>query len=218
MNWELDHVFFATANAGEVEQSLAEFGLMFTARRVHAGQGTANACALFDNAYFEVLGAHDREELRSDMVRPLGLDERIRWRETGACPIGLCFRPGDSNRNPSVWPFETWGYEPPCVSAGKAIPIVTPPIHFTEPLVFISTWPRSSEGGSIHRGARRTLTGVEVRRPPSSAPLSAGVGWFVKNSLFSLRNEPDHFLELEWNRGQDRESHRFAAAPIGVRW
>ena len=39
MNWELDHVFFATANAGEVEQSLAEFGLMFTARRVHAGRG-----------------------------------------------------------------------------------------------------------------------------------------------------------------------------------
>lgn len=55
MQWELDHVFFAATDADAAEKVLAEFGIAFTDHRVHRGQGTANACALFENAYFELL-------------------------------------------------------------------------------------------------------------------------------------------------------------------
>ena len=164
MSWTLDHVFFATSDPGPVERALVEFGLTFTERRVHPGQGTANACAIFENAYLEILRSHSPEELRSDLVKPLGLEERIHWRTTGACPFALCFRPGEDDDD-SAWPFETWSYEAAYLPKGTAMPIVTPAGCIADPLVFVATRPKSIgvqtiRSSSLHHGARRTLTHV----------------------------------------------------------
>ena len=88
MNWELDHVFFATPDLAGVERALSDVGLRFSRHVVHEGQGTANACSVFQNAFFEVLGIHDVDELKSELVHPLALYERIHWADTGACPLG----------------------------------------------------------------------------------------------------------------------------------
>ena len=88
---ELDHVFVCVDDASAAEQALADFGLQFSVHAVHQGQGTANACAFFENAYLELLWRHDDHELRSEVVRPLALWERVRWRHTGASPFGLAF-------------------------------------------------------------------------------------------------------------------------------
>jgi hypothetical protein len=226
MNWELDHVLFATSDAGPVERALAEFGFTFTEHRVHRGQGTANARAIFENASLEIMRSDDLEELRSDVVKPLGLDERIHWRDTGACPFGLCFRPGAAAGDPRAWPFETWDYEAAYLPKGTSIPIVTPARCVLDPLVFITARSESPGGmptrlreTGLHRGERRTLTRVGVHRPEPTSPLSAGVRWFVENGLFSLDEGDQHVLELEWDRGQEGRSHRFAAGvPIVVRW
>src|SRR4051812_8246053 len=121
MSFELDHVFVATSEPGLLERALSNFGINFTRRSVHQGQGTVNACALFDNAFLEILWTADQDEVRSEAVRPLGLDERIRWHETGASPFGISFRPTEPGAN---WPFDVWQYSPPYTAAG--IPIVTP--------------------------------------------------------------------------------------------
>jgi len=89
----VDHVFICVENPHAAERALADFGLQFGRRRIHQGQGTANACAFFDNAYLELLWRHDDDDLQSEVVRPLGLWERVRWRETGASPFGVAFRP-----------------------------------------------------------------------------------------------------------------------------
>ena len=213
MSWELDHVFFASVNADAAEAELAAYGFAFTVRRVHPGQGTANACAVFENAFFEVLRSRDPEELDSDLVRPLGLGERIRWRETGACPFGLCFRPTDTPSDPGTWPFETWQYAPPYVPLGTSIPIVTPRWAFSEPLVFILNRPKSSPGTSInaspmHGGAHRTLTQVKVHRPRVGAD-SPGVQWFAAHDFFSLEDGPEFLLDLQWDRGREARTHNF---------
>ena len=215
MHWELDHVFFATVDAEAAEKALAEFGIAFTERRVHSGQGTANACALFENAFFELLRPHDLAELRSSAVRPLGLDERTRWRETGASPFGLCFR-GESRS----WPFETWQYEAAYLPEGAGIPIVTPPGVHADPLVFISPQAeRSTDRSPEHRGARRTLTRVTVERAASATPVSAGVRWFAENGFFALKDGPAPVLDLEWDHGREGKSQAFRAAlPIVVQW
>lgn len=215
MHCELDHVFFATIDADAAEKALAEFGLAFTDRRVHPGQGTANACALFENAFFELLRPQDLAELRSSAVQPLGLEERMRWRETGASPFGLCFR-GESRS----LPFETWQYQPAYLPAGTGIPIVTPPGLHADPLVFISPQAkRSADRSPEHRGARRTLTRVTVERAACAAPLSSGVRWFVDNGFLSLRGGPAHLLELEWDHDREGESRDFSPAlPIRIRW
>src|SRR5258708_38002962 len=69
----VDHVFICVENPHAAERALADFGVQFGRRRIHQGQGTANACAFFDNAYLELLWRHDDDELQSEVVRPLGL-------------------------------------------------------------------------------------------------------------------------------------------------
>jgi len=216
MSWELDHVFFATSEPGALARELVELGVALTPHRTHAGQGTTNTSAMFENAYFEILWAHDRNELRSEIVQPLGLDERIRWRETGACPIGLCFRPSDLASAPATWPFATWRFKPAYVTVGDGIPIVTPPRCLNEPVLFVSTWPRSVAAHE-HRGARRTLTGIQLSRPASSSAMSPGFEWLVKSSLVSVSDGPGYFLELEWDHGRQGEVHDLSAAPIRIR-
>ena len=213
MQWELDHVFFATTDADAAEKVLAEFGLAFTERRVHPGQGTANACARFENAYFELLWPQDPAQLRSSLVKPLGLEERMRWRETGASPFGLCFRCDTRS-----WPFETWTYRAAYLPTG--IPIVTPPGLHSDPLVFLSSQAkRSTDGSPEHRGVRRTLTRVTVQRAACATPVSAGVRWCAENGLFSLQDGPTHHLGLEWDHGREGKSQSFSAdVPIVVRW
>jgi hypothetical protein len=106
MSLELDHMFMCVEDAPAAERALSDFGLRFGLRAVHGGQGTANVCAFFDNAYLELLLRHDDHELRSAVVRPLALWQRVRWRQTGASPFGIALRTGDPEP-----PMETWRYE-----------------------------------------------------------------------------------------------------------
>ena len=223
MHWEVDHVFFASADGASVEAALSEFGIAFTERRVHLGQGTANACAVFENAFFELLLAADTDELRSDLIRPLGLYERISWRETGACPFGICFRPEKPVLDDSAsWPFETWAYAPPYAPAGKRIPVVTPRHSLYEPLVFLSPQSRpmtTRPKSPAHRGASRMLTSVTVHRTRERAPISDGLRCFAKQGLLSLVDNSAYRLELEWDNGRTGQVHEFpASVPVTIRW
>ncbi len=109
-----DHVFICSDNPQAAERALTNFGLQFSRRRIHCGQGTANACAFFDNAYLELLWRHDDDELQSEVVGPVGLWQRVRWRETGASPFGIAFRPEGNEV-----PVETW---PGPISSGRSKP------------------------------------------------------------------------------------------------
>jgi hypothetical protein len=132
MPLELDHVFISVDDALAAEQALADFGVQFGLRAVHRGQGTANVCAFFDNAYLELLSRHDDQELQSNPVRPLGLWERLRWRQTGASPFGNALRTGDFEI-----PVNTWPYEATFLPPGSHIPIVTARNAWHEPLIFL---------------------------------------------------------------------------------
>jgi hypothetical protein len=219
MTWELDHVFLAVPDLGGSEQLLSEFGMTFTERRGHRGQGTTNACAMFENAFFELVGPYDVTELQSELVKPLGLKERIDWRETGACPFGLCFRPGRGALEVAALPFHTWPYAPPYVPPQGSIPIVTARGRWREPLVFLqgpraSFWPKDTQ----HRGAARVLTKVSVTLPLPAEPISQGVRWFAERQSFELKSGASYQLELEWDGGREQQSALVGDLPLLVRW
>lgn len=166
--FELDHILVGAPDAEAAELALRTFGITFSVHREHQGQGTRNACAVFENAFLELLYQAEKGEIRSDLVAPLGLNERIHWQSSGACPFGFCFRPmaGASGKvDPKTLPFETWAYEAAYLPCGMSIPIVTPPESFGEPLIFIGSWgtaPRTWEenrgGLPQHGGQPRKLT------------------------------------------------------------
>jgi hypothetical protein len=224
VTFELDHVFLCTAAPETDEATLAEFGLRFTRRRVHTGQGTANTCAVFENAFLELLYAHDMNVLRSDLVSPLGLNERIHWRTTGACPIGICFRVTAENAAPALWPFATWGYKAHFLPPGEVIPVATPRHDFNEPLVFLSHQPtrpgqETGSGETRHGHSLRKLTGVKVIHPSGSSARSPSMRWFLNSGLFALEEGAEHLLELEFNNGRDARRHTFPAdLPLRLTW
>ena len=208
-----DHVFVCPEDAAAAESALTGFGLQFGRRDVHRGQGTANACAFFDNAYLELLWRYDDDELQSETVRAVALWERVRWRETGASPFGIALRPGTD-----PVPVETWAYEAPFLPAGSTIPVVTPPFTPREPLVFLSLVPVEHSPPLKQRGARRRLTGVTVCGPDMSR-LSPGLRALCELDVFRTRDAAEPLLELDWDGAHSNGFHDFRPAlPLILRW
>jgi hypothetical protein len=222
MNWELDHAFFATPDLAGVERALSDAGLRFSRHVVHQGQGTANACSVFQNAFFEVLGIHDVDELKSELVHPLALYERIHWADTGACPLGLCFRALDGNLDVAGLPFDIWHYKPIYIPYGAGIPIVTPRRALTEPLLFLSadsTRRANLQAIATRHGETRTLTGITLHRPSAAAPLSDGVRWFEDQGLLSIEDGTSYSIELVWDLRREGRCRRFSdEIPLVLRW
>lgn len=89
---ELDHVFICSSSLDADANALNAFGLQLGGSFIHSGQGTASKCFFFNNAYLELLGLHNQEEVQSKIVRPTRLWERLHWRESKACHFGISFR------------------------------------------------------------------------------------------------------------------------------
>ena len=215
-----DHVFICSENPAEAERALTDFGLQFGRRRIHRGQGTANACAFFDNAYLELLWRHDDDELQSEVVGPVGLWQRVRWRETGASPFGIAFRPEDSEV-----PVETWPYLAPFLPGGANLPIVTPRFQWREPLTFISltsqapaTLPPERRPPLDHRGGHHRLTAVTIYKPEGQE-ISVGLKDLCKLGALALKSAAEHHIELELDDARRSESHDFRPTlPLVLRW
>lgn len=211
--FELDHVFFATEAIEDAVGFLQDSGLVFDRSGNHPGQGTANSCAILENGFVEILVPTSRDELTSEVVRPLGLDERIRWKETGACPFGFCLR---AREDAAPLPFPTWGYAARYLPAGKTIPIVTPAGALHEPMVFLA-WHEGSRCSADSPNAGLTISKVGLRLPE---PLSPGLRWCVEDGLFEVdpgpRPELGLYLRGDPKHGKDLEAT--PGIPICVQW
>ncbi len=214
MSLELDHVFLATVEATEVETALKEFGLVFSRRGRHPGQGTANACALFDNAFFEILWPDDEVEINSEVVKPLAL-----WRSAHA---------GGNGRMP------VWHFVPP----GRRFRF-----YGTTGDVGIQSSLSASGRRSTHRYTEGCVSGTAgfhltraerpgrmgYRKKRSSAVrltkdidghtsyealgvrslLSAALRWFCERRLLTVEDGDDYRMELEWDHGIGQNRREF---------
>ncbi|APR76192.1 Hypothetical protein A7982_01539 [Minicystis rosea] len=220
MTFALDHVFICVDDVASAEHALFDFGIHVGRRLVHTGQGTANACAYFDNAYLELLHRHDDAALQSTLVRPLGLWERLHARATGAVPFGIALCP-----SPGAPTLETWPYEAAFLPAGAHIPIVTPRHRLDEPIVFLTSpsappaaIPPERRPPLEHRGARRRLTGIAVSGP-RSIPLSPGLATLSKLGIIAVNDAATHHLDLTWDDARAGEAHDFRPAlPLTLHW
>lgn len=226
---ELDHVFVCADDPAAAERALSEFGLQFARRRVHQGQGTSNACSLFENAYLELLYRHRDDELRSAAVSGLGLWDRLRWRETGACPFGVALREVGSSG--SVPLPDSWMYRAAYLPPGVAMPIMTPAGSLREPMVFIMPREMRPPSGSaqagpdeelLQRGKRKRLGGVVIE-VPTDAELSPGVRAVCETGLMTVQRGAEHFMRLSLQeveggsgRAEGTEGDFRPVLPLGI--
>ena len=217
---ELDHVFVSGPGKARDVALLVARGLNPGPGRVHKGQGTANARFFFDNAYLELLWLHEETEIRADAVKPMALWERVRWRETGACPFGVAFRLRDGER---AWPPAMWRYAAPFLRKGESLPIVTPRGAARQPLVFFSVGspgpPAGYEAASAvpleHAGRRRTLRGVHLE--VASDVIPGPVRAIEQGGLLSIQTAGQHHMRLEFEGGGQELDFR-PGLPLSLIW
>ena len=218
---ELDHIFVCVPNERELNESLANSGLNLSARRVHHGQGTANRCAFFDNAYLEFLLRDRDEDLQSESVQSVSLWERMQWRNTRASPFGIAFR---FVSNKHDFPVETRPYYAPFLPNGASIPVATPFNSIQEPLIFFSLVTKKpiekfalNSSSLEHRGSRHLLTKIEITSPYSN--FSEQLQWFCREKLVYISQGKSHHAELELDNGREEQSLDFRPVlPLSIRW
>ena len=213
-NLELDHIFVCTSDRRASLEVLLAAGLSPGPNRIHHGQGTANDCFYFENAYLELLWMNDEVEIRSAAVKPLCLWERIHWRETGACPFGIAFR-ATGGFDPAQ--LATWPYSAAYLPVGQSIPILSPRDAAEQPMVFLSMnpLPPSSYGGAenahlSHRGRARRITCV-AHACDTDADRNVLPGGEKKGGFTPL-------MVLELDGGVGEVSDLRPILPVEIRW
>jgi hypothetical protein len=178
MSLTLDHVFVFCDAAeagpdGPLRRRLSAIGLVPSYSRRHDGQGTANVCYAFDNAYVELLYVADRAELAAPEIARTGLGARAAWRESGASPFGIALRGGPL-------PFRAWDYRFDGLPPGLSIPVAFESADVRQPFIFgspgTSRPDRWTDGraGSRQVAARLTeIVGVEIGMPSGVQPASS---------------------------------------------
>lgn len=169
---EIDHLFVFVGPGAPEAAALREAGLVESFRRRHPGQGTANACYCFDDAYLELLWVEDPEEAAAPALARLGFEARARWRETGASPFGISVRGG----GPGL-PFPSWDYRPSYLPAGMAIPVAADGDDPVRPFVFRSpgnarpdAWTDGRAGARQRAAGLAEIASIRLELPPAVAP------------------------------------------------
>ncbi len=173
MTLELDHLFVFVgpqdaAPGGGAFEALKALGLEPSYTRRHEGQGTANLCLAFDNAYLELLYVADEDELKTSPLGRAGFVARAMWRETAASPLGIAIRGGEL-------PGGRWRYRNPQFPPGVSIGISTESDDAAMPFVFSSPGTAPPSAWTDGRAGRRqtvagftrlTIERLRLPRPP----------------------------------------------------
>jgi len=170
----LDHVFVFTAPGAPEAAALTAAGLRESFRRAHPGQGTANVCYCFDNAYLELLWADDGAGPAAPAAARTGLGVRADWRRSGASPFGIAVR------GAGPLPFATWDYAAPFLPDGATIPVALDSDDPRQPFLFRSPgnarpadWTDGRAGPRQRAAGLTGIAGVHLDLPPGLAPAPA---------------------------------------------
>lgn len=212
MSLALHHVFVCVSPDAPEAALLDRFGLVRGSGTRHAGQGTRNIRYFFQNAYLELIWIDDPDQARSPLVRPTGLPERCRWRETGASPFGIALCRREETDEPP--PFATRTYRPPYLPEGASIEIADSGGDFVQPLVFIvpsaappNTPPTDSQPGD-HPAGVKCITAMRVTVATGS-PVSEAVRFLMDVGIaHATRGQAPH-LELVFDDGGNQTATQF---------
>jgi hypothetical protein len=215
MSYQIDHVFVLTAAPEAACRMLADALFSVAPRRDHPGQGTANACVHMENGYLELLWIDRPDEAVSDLTRPTGLDERARWRETGASPIGVALR-GPADAPP---PFAWRDYRPRFMPGDAAIAIADEPAARGAPLVFVL--PGGLAGHKVavdHANGARRITSMAIGSAPAP-DASPSLAMLRRQGLCRIDVAAVPSLDIELDHGRHGRSLDLAPhAPLTLTW
>lgn len=217
----IDHVFVFVESEGAEIASLQRQGMTENFRRAHPGQGTANACFCFDNAYLELLWVESAAEISAPALARTGLAERAAWRRNGACPFGIAFRtePADA-----PLPFATWDYSASFLPEDRPIAVALSSDDARQPFLFRSPgsvaparWTDGRAGTRQQTAGLRDIVGIELDLPAGLAPCRALEDVERAGVITLNRGAAAHRLTLHLSRRSGNASVRLLMPDFVVR-
>ena len=206
MQVELDHVFVCTARDAPEAEKLVQFGLHEGPPNQHPGQGTACRRFAFASTMLELAWVSDEREAQNPKTRRTFLWERWSRRKAGACPFGICLRPGDSqNTEP---PFSSWEYRPDYLPDPLFMSIGEAGVE--EPMwIYLSFMRRVHREQHFveHPVGIGEITGLTLTAP---VPLRSEVAQqVIESGILGVKTGPVSLLEFEFDGNRQKEQMDF---------
>lgn len=208
---QLDHVrIMVSANAPE-RAALARAGFQI-AKDVnhHEGQGTASITVEFENAYLELMWPDSTVPVAPGRERAAEkFRQRMLWRTSGWCPIGVGFR--RTTLSNDALPFPTWSWSAEWMPKGSAMEMLTPrddtrsPALFIEPRALTDSGEQAARALLYHHpiGCRR-ITAIRLISPTTYQPI-ASLKYLQKQRLLSVKQGDAWLLELTFDGDRNKK-------------
>lgn len=219
---EIDHIFICTKTKAPAGDLLRDFGLVEGSPNVHPGQGTANRRFFFHNLMLELLWVENKEEVQSELTKPVRLYERCLGISNNISPFGIAFRPA-TEKDEAV-PFPVWDYHPIYLPHSLKIQVAdnTP---LSEPMYFYLPFATRQDEVPIkrrepmeHNISLIELTSVKVQLSQDK-DLSETACILKKLDILSIEPDGENLIELEFDNGKLNQSKDFRLdLPLVFRW
>ena len=209
---ELDHVWIMVSPNAPERAALERAGFQVSPDiNRHDGQGTASITVEFENAFLELMWPDSTVTVTPVLERAAEkFRQRMLWRSSGWCPIGIGFR--RTTQSKDAWPFPTWSVTAPWLPPGSEIEMLTPRDDKSSPSLFISPRALTDVGEQAARAARfhhpigvHQLTAVRLVAPKIYQPIEA-LAYLEKVRVLGVGQGDEWLVELTFDEGRNKKS------------
>jgi hypothetical protein len=211
--FELDHISILTRVDAPEAALLENLGLVrFGGVSQHEGLGTASTSFFFENAYLELLWAHDGELAQKHFsVVHYDLDARARWQDTLASPFGIMLRrsslfaEGGPQGGGAMPPFPTepfqFNQQPVDFSAQNS---AEPACGFLPAALSYPSFKHTITNRAHPLGVKEiTRVTINIYDEFQPSPLAR---WLTENQIAIIQPAAFANLEIEFDHGAQGES------------
>ena len=136
--------------------------------------------------------------------------QRMLWRSSGWCPIGLGFRRTTPSND--ALPFPTWSWTAEWMPKGSAMEMLTPrddtrsPALFIEPLALTNTEEQAARASRFHHpiGVHR-VTAVRLVSPKTYQPIEP-LTYLQRLRVLGVQSGDEWLVELTFDGGKRKKS------------
>jgi hypothetical protein len=213
---DIDHIFIFTDNNGKIAEELVSFGFIEGSSRVHAGQGTSNRKFYFDNFFLEILWVHNDAEIKSELIKPIGLWQRAEYKRNNFSPYGLCIVNTDNTNKLFEYAFN---YQPEYFPKGMTIEILKnesqPQLPWTFRLPFKEQKKHADEPTNHSNGIKR-LTKAKFQYHGSVTDKY--LENFKGESMIEFSKSSDYGLTLTFDDNAQGEKRYFEELKLTIEY
>ena len=209
---ELDHVWIMVSPNAPERAALVRAGFQISPDiNRHEGQGTASLTVEFENAFLELMWPDSTVPVAPGLERGAEkFRQRMLWRTSGWCPVGIGFRRTEQTNDP--WPFPTWSIAAPYLPAGSAIEMLTPrddtrsPSLFIPPRTLADVREQAARAALYHHpiGVHR-VTAIRLVSPKTYQPIES-LAYLQKLHVIGVEQGKQWLVELTFDGGERKKS------------